>query len=152
MLRIILAVLVVVMMMAQTAAHAYNPHLGFVPVTYFPRITARFAQDYGNVLDGCLFYYRHESAGANLTDPSLCADEIATVRDIMGPDMPIILGFYATAHSSLGDTTPEYVEEVMRCGHKHADGIMVYTHQKPGTPMYRIIKRLFSRWNSGGKR
>jgi len=129
------------------AAHAESPHLAFVPVAYFPRITTDFARDYDELLDGIQFYYRHESAGANLTDPSLCAEEIAKVREIMGPDMPIILGFYATAHSRLGSTTPEYVEEVMRCGHEHADGIHVYCHQKPGTPKYEIVKRLFRLWN-----
>jgi len=132
------------------AAHIYNPYLAFVPCTYFSKVTTGFAHDYGNLLDGLLFYYRHESAGANLTDPSLCADEIAKVRHTVGSDMPIVLGFYATSHSWLGDTTPEYVEEVMHCGHKHADGIVVYCHQKPGTPKYRIIKRLFRQWDSGG--
>lgn len=126
------------------AARAHNPHLAFVPCTYYPKATESFAEKYGDILDGILFYYRHESAGANLTDSSLCPDEIATLRQRFGADFPIILGVYATGHSSLGQTTPEYVEQVMKCGHKHADGVHVYCHQKPGTAKYEIIKRLFT--------
>jgi hypothetical protein len=129
------------------AAHAENPHLAFVPCTYFSRVNPALAENYGDLLDGLLFYYRHESAGANLSDPSLCEEEIAKVKQIMGPDMPIILGFYATGHSRLGQTTPEYCEHVMKCGREHAEGVHVYCHQAPGTPKYELIKRLFSGWN-----
>ncbi len=131
------------------AAHAENPKLAFAPCTYFPKVTDYLAENYSDLLDGLLFYYRHESAGANLTDPSLCEEEIAKVRQIVGPDMAIILGFYATGHSRLGQTTPEYCEQVMNCGHEHADGVHVYCHQAPGTPKYELIKRLFSLWNPG---
>ncbi len=130
------------------AAHAHNPRLAFVPCTYFPAATQDFADRYSDILDGLLFYYRHESAGANLTDPSLCPDEIATLRERFGADFPIILGFYATGHSRLGQTTPEYVEEVMNCGHELADGVHVYTHQAPGTPKGDVVKRLFGEWSA----
>jgi len=133
------------------AAHAENPHLAFVPCTYFPRVTAHLAENYSDLLDGLLFYYRHESAGANLSDPSLCEEELAKAREIMGPDMAIILGFYATGHSRLGQTTPEYCEEVMNCGHEHADGVHVYCHQSPNSPKGEIIKRLFGEWNPPGE-
>ena len=133
------------------AAHAENPHLAFVPCTYFPRVTPSLAENYSDLLDGLLFYYRHGSAGANLTDPSLCEEEIAKVKAIMGPDMVIILGFYATGHSRLGQTTPEYCEHVMKCGHEYAEGVHVYCHQNRGTPKYELTKRLFSEWNPGAE-
>jgi len=130
------------------AAHAHNPRLAFVPCTYFPAATQGFADRYSGIIDGLLFYYRHESAGANLTDPSLCPDEIAILRERFGEDFPIILGFYATGHSRLGQTTPEYVEEVMKCGHELADGVHVYTHQAPGTPKGDVVQRLFTEWSA----
>ncbi|MGD9494795.1 MAG: hypothetical protein AB7Y46_00665 [Armatimonadota bacterium] len=130
------------------AAHAHNPRLAFVPCTYFPAATQDFANRYSGIIDGLLFYYRHESAGANLTDPSLCPDEIATLRERFGEDFPIILGFYATGHSRLGQTTPEYVEAVMNYGHELADGVHVYTHQAPGTPKGDVVKRLFGEWSA----
>jgi len=130
------------------AAQAHNPLLAFVPCTYFPAATADFAERYSGIIDGLLFYYRHESAGANLTDPSLCPDEIAILRERFGEDFPIILGFYATGHSRLGQTTPEYVEEVMKCGHELADGVHVYTHQPPGSPKPDVVKRLFGEWSA----
>jgi len=129
------------------AAHAHNPLLAFVPCTYYPKATQEFADSYSDILDGLLFYYRHESAGANLTDPSLCPEEIATLRGRFGEDFPIILGFYASAHSRLGQTTPEYVEQVMQCGHECADGVHVYTQPKPGTPKGEVVKRLFTEWS-----
>ena len=51
-----------------------NPGLAFVPCSYFPRITADFIHSYKGLIDGILFPYRHESAGANLKDPSLVAE------------------------------------------------------------------------------
>jgi len=130
------------------AAHAHNPRLAFVPCTYFPAATQDFADRYSGIIDGLLFYYRHESAGANLTDPSLCPDEIAMLRERFGEDFPIILGFYATGHSRLGTTTPEYVEAVMNYGHELADGVHVYTHQPPGSPKPDVVKRLFTEWSA----
>ncbi len=130
------------------AAHAHNPLLAFAPCTYFPAATADFAERYSDIIDGLLFYYRHESAGANLTDPDLCPDELAILRERFGQDFPIILGFYATGHSRLGQTTPEYVEQVMQYGHELADGVHVYTHQAPGTPKGDIVKRLFTEWSA----
>ncbi|MEA3400590.1 MAG: hypothetical protein U9R79_05025 [Armatimonadota bacterium] len=131
------------------AAHEHNPRLAFVPCTYFPAATQDFADGYREILDGLLFYYRHESAGANLTDPSLCPDEIATLRERFGEGFPIILGLYASGHSRLGKTTPEYVEEVMTCGHELADGVHVYCHQEPDTPKYEVVQRLFGQWIAG---
>lgn len=129
------------------AAHAANPNLAFVPCTYFSKVSPQFAADYGTLLDALLFYYRHESDGANLTDATLCDEEIARVRQTMGPDIPVILGFYATGHSRLGSSSPEYVEQVMTLAHEHADGIHVYTHVHPESEKGRVIRRLFEQWS-----
>ncbi|PYJ08639.1 MAG: hypothetical protein DME25_00955 [Verrucomicrobia bacterium] len=53
------------------ASRQINPRLAFVPCCYYPAITERFATNYSPLMDGILFPYRHESAGASLKDPSL---------------------------------------------------------------------------------
>ena len=60
----------------QEQAHAINPRLAFVPCCYYPSITPRFVTNYCSLLDGILFPYRHESAGANLKDPDLVEAEL----------------------------------------------------------------------------
>ena len=129
-------------------AHGINPKLAFVPCCYFPAITPDFVQNYAPFLDGILFPYRHESAGANLKDASLAEAEIRKLKELLGSTFPIVLDVYATAHSRLGATTPEYVEQVMVAGHRAADGVMVYRHQDPikNAEKYQIVKRLFRSW------
>lgn len=130
-------------------ARAVNPRLAFVPCSYFPKITEKFIKDYGESLDGILFPYRAESGKANLTDASLVAEEVAKLKAIPGAP-PIILDVYATRHSRLGDSTPEYVREVMAAAQKSADGVLVYCHQNPQSPAqvdkYNVIKELFGEW------
>lgn len=126
------------------AAHRINPRLAFVPCSYFPAITQKFAENYRGLFDGLLFPYRHESSGANLTDASLVEEEVAQIRQRIGPDLPVVVDVYATSHSRLGQSTPEYVEQVMTAARKAADGLLVYCHQNPQTAKYEIIKRLFS--------
>ena len=130
------------------SARAINPRLAFVPCCYFPKLTAAFVTNYGPLLDGILFPYRHESAKANLTDPSLVEPELRRLKQLVGPDLPIVLDIYATAHSRLGPTTPQYVEQAMIAGHRAADGVMIYCHQDPGKnpEKYQIIRRLFGAW------
>lgn len=130
------------------SARAINPRLAFVPCCYYKSITPEFVTNYRPLLDGILFPYRHESGGANLKDPDLAEPEIKKIRELAGADLPIILDVYATAHSRLGKTTPEYVEQVMTQGRRFADGVMIYCHQNPVTESakYGIIKRLFSSW------
>jgi hypothetical protein len=135
------------------ASHAINPKLAFCPCVYWPAVVdpkLRFVERYGPMLDGILFPYRHDSGGANLKDPGLVEAEIKHLRKLFGPSMPIILDVYATAHSSLGATTPAYVREVMTAGNKCADGIHVYCHQSPeaSPEKYGIIKELFHRWSA----
>ncbi len=128
------------------ASRAINPRLAFVPCSYFPRITPEFAREYGGLIDGVLFPYRHESEKANLNDPGLVGEEIRRIKAIFPPGFPVILDVYATAHSRLGASTPEYVEQVMRAGLLNADGVMVYCHQDPvrNPEKYQKIKQVFS--------
>lgn len=124
-----------------------NPRLAFVPCCYFPKINAKFIADYRDSIDGVLFPYRAESAKINLTDPSLVASEVEKIRAVAGPSLPVIVDVYATRHSSLGDTTPDYVRTVMAAADKSADGVMVYCHQNPVTyaEKYNVIKDIFTR-------
>jgi hypothetical protein len=130
------------------AAHKINPKLAFVPCCYFPTIKPAFATNYCSLIDGILFPYRHESAGANLKDPSLVESELKQIKALVGPSFPVVLDLYATAHSRLGATTPEYIEQAMTAGHHAADGVMIYCHQDPekNPEKYQIIKRLFGTW------
>lgn len=133
------------------ASRQINPKLAFVPCCYFPGIIKPgFVTNYCPLLDGILFPYRHESAGANLKDPGLVESEIKQLKALVGPDFPIILDIYATAHSRLGATTPEYVEQAMIAGRRAADGVMIYCHQDPekNPEKYQIIKRLFGLWSA----
>jgi hypothetical protein len=125
-----------------------NPRFAFVPCCYYTAITRQFATNYAPLLDGILFPYRHESGGSNLKDPSLAEPELRTIKSLVGPNCPVILDIYATAHSRLGATTPEYVEEAMRAGHRAADGVMIYCHQDPAKSpeKYQIVKRVFGEW------
>lgn len=132
----------------QDAAHAINPRLAFVPCCYFPAITPSFVTNYVPLIDGILFPYRHESGGANLKDPSLVEPELKKLKELVGPSFPIVLDIYATAHSRLGATTPEYVEQAMIAGRRAADGVMIYCHQDPKTDAekFQVVKRLFGSW------
>ncbi|HOX56998.1 MAG TPA: hypothetical protein P5205_00570 [Candidatus Paceibacterota bacterium] len=131
------------------ASCAINPRLAFVPCCYFPGIVKPgFVTNYCTLIDGILFPYRHESNKANLKDPSLVEAELKQLKALVGPDFPIVLDIYATAHSRLGATTPEYVEQAMIAGRRAADGVMIYCHQDPvrNPEKYQIIKRLFCEW------
>lgn len=126
---------------------AINPRLAFVPCVYYKQITPAFATAYGNLLDGVLFPYRAESTGANLKDPSLVQPEIATIRTLFRKDFPVLVDIYATAHSRLGPSTPEYVKDVLSLSKQYADGILIYCHQDPITAAekYNYIKAEFSK-------
>ncbi|MGQ9649442.1 MAG: hypothetical protein ACUVXJ_04985 [Phycisphaerae bacterium] len=122
-----------------------NPHLAFVPCGYYSAVTQAFARDYAGLVDGLLFPYRHESGGANLTNPGRVEAEVARLRELMGPGVPIIADVYATRHSRLGDSTPEYVERVIAAAMACADGVLVYCHQDPvkQAAKYEVIRRQF---------
>ncbi len=128
------------------AARAVNPGLAFVPCSYFEQITPTFVAAYGPLLDGILFPYRNESVSANLQDASHVSSEIATLRSMFAPGFPIFLDIYATAHSSLGDSTPEYVRTALAAGRQSADGVLIYCHQDPVRypEKYKTIQEGFS--------
>lgn len=134
------------------AARAINPRLAFVPCCYYKEITPKFVKDYEPLLDGILFPYRHESGGANLKDADLTEPEVRKIKAMTGPDFPVLIDVYATAHSRLGASTPEYVRQVMIAGKNSADGVMVYCHQDPKLfpEKYQIVKELFTAWSAEG--
>ena len=127
-------------------ARQINPRLAFAPCVYFRQISPAFATRYGELLDGILFPYRNESVKANLTDPGQVATEVARVRALFRPGLPVVIDVYATRHSSLGDSTPDYVAAVLAAGRACADGVMVYCHQNPKTQAakYAVIRRAFA--------
>ncbi len=135
-------------------SRAINPKLAFAPCCYYTATTEAFTTNYCHLIDGILFPYRHESKGANLKEPDLVIPEIQHLKSLTGPNFPIVLDIYATAHSRLGATTPEYVEAAMIDGHKATDSIMIYRHQDPikDSAKYQIVKRLFTEWAAESKK
>lgn len=127
------------------AAHAVNPRLAFVPCCYYKAITPAFAKNYSPLLDAVLFPYRDESSGSNLKNPDHVEVEIKNLRKLLGPEIPIVLDVYASAHSRLGATTAAYVEKAVGDGLRAADGVMIYTHRILETEPEKqeVIKRLF---------
>jgi hypothetical protein len=130
------------------AQRRINPRLAFAPCCYFPAITPQFVTNYCSLIDGILFPYRHESGGANLKDASLVEPELNKIKEAVGPWVPVILDIYASSHSKLGATTPEYLEQAMIAGRRAANGVMIYRHQDPkaNTEKFEIVKRLFNEW------
>jgi hypothetical protein len=128
-------------------ARSINPRLAFIPCVYYKQITPAFAAAYGDLLDGLLFPYRAESAGANLKDPSLVQPEIAAIRAMFRKDFPVLVDIYATAHSRLGPSSPEYVKNVLSLSKQYADGILIYCHQDPvsAAEKYNLIRDAFSK-------
>lgn len=122
-----------------------SPHLAFVPCSYYSAVKPAFARDYADVVDGLLFPYRHESGGANLTNPGRVEAEVARLRELMGSGVPIIVDVYATRHSRLGDSTPQYVAQVIATAMEVADGVLIYCHQDPSKQpaKYRVIRQQF---------
>ncbi|HVM47580.1 MAG TPA: hypothetical protein VMU04_06105 [Candidatus Acidoferrum sp.] len=132
------------------AAREVNPRFAFLPCCYFKGATAQFAKDYGPCCDGVMFPYRDESGGANLTNSTHVASEVKVLRDTFGPSVPIVVGVYASRHSKLGLSTPEYVEGAMQAAHACADGVSVFRHpsQTADPQKYEIVKRLFTKWTA----
>lgn len=126
-------------------ARAINPKLAFAPTVYYRHaIEPRWIERLSGVVDGILFPYRAESTQVpNLDDPNAVAMEIDEMRTFYGPKMPIVLDVYASPHSKLGESSPEYVRQVIRIGGPHADGVMIFRHQPPGTPKWEIVKDAF---------
>ncbi|HEX3600168.1 MAG TPA: hypothetical protein VHU84_08490 [Lacipirellulaceae bacterium] len=133
------------------AQRAKNPKFAFVPCVYFKQATPSFAKDYREFLDGILFPYRSESTTAGFNDTKSVVSEVKSLKDHFGQDFPIIVDIYATRHSRLGASTPEYVEQVMNLAYPVADGVHIYCHQNKLDPTqrlkYEIIQRVMSSWN-----
>ena len=123
-----------------------NPNLNFIPCAYYSKITQDFANKYGTLIDALLFPYRASSdKRKNLQNSRLVGNEIAHIRSLFKEEIPIYIDVYLTAHSSLGSSTPLYVEEVIKEAGKHADGILIYTHPNPSKDpeKYKIVKEEF---------
>lgn len=131
-----------------TAARAIAPKLAFVPCVYYRQCKPEFAQAYAGLFDGVLFPYRNESVQMNLTDAGAVPAEVARLKELFGPDMPVFVDVYATKHSRLNDSSPEYVEQVMRLGWQAADGVLIYCHQDPvrSPAKHRVIQKVFHEW------
>lgn len=129
-------------------ARAINPKLAFVPCLYYSHVTPKLAQKYQPYVDGILFPYRHEAGKRNLSEWDTLEQELRVVRERFGGKVPVFIDVYATRHSQLNDSTPEYVEAVMQIGRRSADGVLIYLHQYEATSpeKYRVIKRLFENW------
>lgn len=134
-------------------ARAINPKLAFVPCCYFRQVNATVAKQYGPLLDGLLFPYRHEMVKADLVNADTVEAEVARLRELLGRSVPIIVDVYATRHSSLGDSSPTYVRDVMTRARACADGVLIYCHQdeKRSPGKYSVIKELFNDWSALSK-
>jgi hypothetical protein len=127
------------------SAKNINPAIAFIPCSYYKQITPEFVKNYGNFLDGILFPYRNESVKADLKDPNQVASEIEKLRMLFDKPVLIFLDIYASSHSQLGATTPEYIAKVLELGLASADGVLIYCHQNPivNIEKYTIIQKGF---------
>ena len=123
-----------------------NPRLQFIPCCYYRQTTPDFVKSYEPYLDGVLFPYRAESEGGNLQNATLVEQEIASLRGLFKGDMPMYIDVYLTAHSRLGASTAEYVQETVKRGKQAADGVLIYTHPNPEKEpeKYNVVKREFN--------
>lgn len=130
------------------SAKAINPKLSFIPCLYYRQISAGFAKNYGELIDGILFPYRAESSGkANLQDATLVQTEIQKVRSLFPRPLPVYMDVYSTAHSQLGPSTPAYVRDVIIQSKAYADGVLIYTHPNPvtETEKYNFVRQEFKK-------
>jgi hypothetical protein len=134
------------------AQRTRNPRFAFVPCVYYTQATEQFAARYGEFIDGILFPYRSESTKSGLTDATQVAREVETLKVRFGQGFPIVVDVYATRHSSLGNSTPAYVGDVMQLAHPIADGVHIYTHQNKresaGREKYDVIQQIMAGWSA----
>jgi hypothetical protein len=130
-----------------------TPKFAFVPCVYFKHATPAFAKNYGEFLDGILFPYRSESTKAGFADATQVDPEVKTIKERFGRNFPVIVDIYATRHSTLGASTPEYVEQVMKLAYPVAEGVHIYKHQDKNNPKeqakYNVIRRVMHSWTGG---
>jgi hypothetical protein len=74
--------------------------------------------------------------------------EVQQFKKLFGKDMPVFVDVYASRHSSLNETTPEYIERAMRAGKKASDGVLIYTHpdKQQAAAKFSTVKKLFHEW------
>ena len=134
-------------------SHTINPKLAFVPCLYFKHMKPVRVAKYRPYIDGILFPYRHEMGTPNLSDWDTLEPEIVAFRQWFGPLVPVIVDVYATKHSKMNDSSPEYVRQVMAISRRHADGVLIYCHQyeTKSPEKYRVIKTLFDQWSAERK-
>lgn len=132
------------------AQRAKNPKFAFVPCIYYKHATPAFVAKYREFFDGILFPYRSESTKAGFQDAESVVAEVKTLKERFGGDFPIIVDIYATRHSTLGASTPQYVEQVMKLAYPVADGVHIYCHQNKRDSAQRvkfeIVQRVMSSW------
>jgi hypothetical protein len=131
-----------------TGAREINPKLAFVPCIYYRHATPEFASTYAPLIDGILFPFRNESVKMNLSNFETVDAEVRRVRELFGGNVPVFVDVYATKHSRLNDSTPDYVREVMLRGRRSADGVLIYCHQSKATSpaKYEVIRTVFKEW------
>ncbi len=134
-------------------SHAINSKLAFVPCLYFKQMKPALVEKYRPYVDGILFPYRHEMGQRNLTDWDTLEKEIAVFRQDFGPSVPVFVDVYATKHSQLNDSSPEYVRQVMTISRRCADGVLIFCHQyeDKSPEKYHVIKSLFEQWSAEKK-
>jgi hypothetical protein len=133
-----------------TAQREKNLNFAFAPCVYYKHATPAFAKRYGEFLDGILFPYRSESTKAGFADATQVAPEVKALKERFGANFPVIVDIYATRHSKLGASTPDYVEQVMKLAQPVADGVHIYRHQNKNDAKerekYNVIQRTMSTW------
>ena len=143
--------------------HTHSPTISFTPLVYYSQELPVFEQwpDLSLIGDGLAFYFRNQKQGAGpcasascVWGPSdttgehaggclagICAEptvtnvggEVADIRAWMPQGRPLVVGFYATGHSSLGSPTARYVREIMPMilSQPGVQGSMVFTMLAP---------------------
>ena len=102
------------------------------------------------LIDGILFPYRRDSKTETFTSWQEAENEITNLKKLLGPSVPVIIYVYASRHSRIGISKPEFVREVMKTGRRAGDGVIILRHQKKGTDKWNIIKKLFNTWAEQG--
>jgi len=130
-------------------SQAVNPRFAFVPCVYYRQVTPARLANYAPYFDGVLFPYRHEMVKENLSDWDTLPAEIAAFHRWFGPAVPVIVDVYATKHSKLNDSSPEYVRQVMEISRQQAEGVLIFCHQyeDKNPEKYHVIQQLFSEWS-----
>lgn len=121
--------------------HRHSPTINFAPLVYYSESVPVFDQwpDLSLIGDGLAFYFRNQKQGAGPCAAAACVwgpsgheraggclagacaeptvanvgDEVRDIRAWLPPGRPLVVGFYATGHSSLGSPSARYVRELL---------------------------------------